>query len=296
MMSIPQYIQDSASYITFIGQTVDNQSLAQFNQQRLTLSKDGEYYLYFDNYNYKDVTITVEKEANVKVYLLSYYSRKSEMDIKVHVKDNALLKLYSQFTARRKTKVHVNRQFDVDNNASLILLNNLTFHGEFSLNEQIFLKGQQANLALDLLNINGVDDQSKVVQHVYHQAEKTYSQINNWLISNHNSKLNYVVNGTIEKGKAKSSCEQLNKGIILSDDGQIRVVPSLYIDEYDVVASHGAAIGQIDENQMFYLTSRGLTEFEAKNLIVSGYINPFLIKIKNKRLEALLKRRVKHLL
>ena len=295
-MSIPQFIQESSSFVAFIGQTVENQSLAQYSQQRLTLNQDGEYYLYFDNVNQSQLSIIVEKEVNVKVYLLSYQSRKCELDLTVHVKENALLKLYSQFSARRKTNLEVNRQFNVEENASLIMLNNITFHGLISLNDQIHLNGPLANLALDVLNINGENDESKVIQHVYHRAKKTYSQINNWLISNRNAKLNYVVNGSIEQGMAKSSCEQLNKGIILSDEGQIRVVPSLYIDEFDVVASHGAAIGQIDDSQLFYLTSRGLTEFEAKNLIVSGYINPFLMKIKNKRLEAFLKRRVKHLL
>jgi Fe-S cluster assembly protein SufD len=112
------------------------------------------------------------------------------------------------------------------------------------------------------------------------------------MISDDESSLDYSVNGKIEKGNSKSSCQQSNKGIILSQAADIKVVPTLLIDEYDVEASHGAAIGRIDDNQLFYLLSRGLNETQAKNLIISGYINPFIHKIKNEVVEEMVKRRV----
>ena len=295
-MNIPKYILDQESYIAINGQSIDNHSLAQYRNQTITIDKDGNYYLFLNNYQLKALTLKVKSNRQVQLYLISYNSKKTSIDISVQLEAHALLKLYTQFNARRKTTINIKRVFDISQRASLILLNNLTYHGTINLNDDVYLNGEQANLDIDLLNINSHQDESVVLQQVYHRAKKTYSQINNWLISNEQSKLNYVVNGTIEKGHEKSSCQQLNKGIILSEKGQIKVIPSLYIDEYDVEASHGAAIGQIDENQMFYLQSRGMTEIGAKNLIISGYINPFLTKIKNNRIETLLKRRIKHLL
>lgn len=56
-------------------------------------------------------------------------------------------------------------------------------------------------------------------------------------------------------------------------------IPSLKIDANDVKASHGATVGQIDEEHLFYLTSRGLSREEAERLIVEGFFEPVIQKI-----------------
>ena len=75
---------------------------------------------------------------------------------------------------------------------------------------------------------------------------------------------------------------------MLSNKGEIEVEPKLFIDEYNVEASHGAAIGQMDEMQLYYLLSRGLTEQEARSLIIFGYTNPFLSMIEDKNIKRML--------
>jgi Fe-S cluster assembly protein SufD len=72
---------------------------------------------------------------------------------------------------------------------------------------------------------------------------------------------------------------------MLSEHSEIACEPTLLIDEYNVEASHGAAIGKMDDLQLFYLLSRGLSETEAKALILSGYINPFINLIENDKLK-----------
>jgi Fe-S cluster assembly protein SufD len=56
----------------------------------------------------------------------------------------------------------------------------------------------------------------------------------------------------------------------------VDVNPILLIDEYDVKAGHGATVGKIEEQQLYYLQSRGLTKAEAEKLIIKGYIKPIL--------------------
>lgn len=291
MMNIPKYIQRSQSYIALSNQARINDSKARFEHNQWVFDQDGQVFIYLDNYE-KDLLIRIENKANVKVFLIAYNSRQIQNQVHVYLQESTLLKLFTNYISRRPTKLHVDRQFYVNKHASLILLNQITYGGQLYMNEEIYLNDQTANLDIDLLNLANRHDEVYMNQHVYHQAKRTYSQIHNWLIANGNAKLNYNVNGTIEKGNEKSDCQQLNKGIILSEEGQIKVIPTLFIDEYDVKAGHGAAIGQIDENQLFYLKSRGMNEIEAKNLIISGYINPFISKIKNNRLESLLRRRV----
>ena len=58
-------------------------------------------------------------------------------------------------------------------------------------------------------------------------------------------------------------------------------IPSLKIDANDVKASHGATVGQINEEHLFYLMARGLSRGEAERLIVEGFFEPIIMKIPN---------------
>ncbi len=64
--------------------------------------------------------------------------------------------------------------------------------------------------------------------------------------------------------------------VLLFDDAKGRSVPSLEIDENDLKAGHASTIGRPDEEQLIYLRSRGLTEKEAIDLIVSGFFTKFI--------------------
>ncbi len=289
MMNVPKYIIDNDSYIVLTNQeTINHSKVLQENQHFIFKNKD-DVYLYLNNYQ-AELNLIIEENANIKIYLIINNSRRIDFKLNVSIHEKGLLKLYTNFKSTRETQLFIKRDFNLARNSSLIMMNQISYHGDIQLDDNVYLNGELANLDIDLLNVGSNQDQSFINQNVYHRAKKTYSQIHNWLISQDNAKLNYKVNGKIEKGNEKSSCQQINKGIILAEKGEIRVVPTLYIDEYDVEASHGAAIGQIDENQLFYLLSRGLNELEAKNLIISGYINPFISRIKNKTIESQIRR------
>jgi hypothetical protein len=74
----------------------------------------------------------------------------------------------------------------------------------------------------------------------------------------------------------KTEAYQLSNALLLSDDATHRAMPNLEIFADDVKASHGATTGQIDEESLFYLRSRGLSEIEAKELLVEGFCKEIL--------------------
>jgi Fe-S cluster assembly protein SufD len=59
--------------------------------------------------------------------------------------------------------------------------------------------------------------------------------------------------------------------LLLSDDAQIDTKPQLEIYADDVKCTHGATIGQIEENALFYLQSRGISELEARKLLLMAF-------------------------
>lgn len=79
----------------------------------------------------------------------------------------------------------------------------------------------------------------------------------------------------IAKG-AKGADGYFASKVLLFDDSKGRSVPSLEIDENDLKAGHASTVGRPDENQLFYLRSRGLSEKEAERLIISGFFQPIL--------------------
>lgn len=120
-------------------------------------------------------------------------------------------------------------------------------------------------------------------QLMQHNAPDTEGYIENYGVSNNESTLVFEGIGKINKNMKRSIARQSNKGIILSKKAILEANPLLLIDEYDVVASHGAAIGKIDDEQLYYLMSRGLTLSQAERLIISGFLSPVLKVVQSEK-------------
>jgi Fe-S cluster assembly protein SufD len=75
----------------------------------------------------------------------------------------------------------------------------------------------------------------------------------------------------VHKDAQKTDAKQTNRNLLLSDDAQIDTKPQLEIYADDVKCTHGATIGQLDENALFYLRSRGMTEVEARQLLLLAF-------------------------
>ncbi len=74
---------------------------------------------------------------------------------------------------------------------------------------------------------------------------------------------------------------QLHKALLLSDTAEIDVKPELEIFADDVKCSHGAASGELDEQQLFYMQSRGIGREEAKQILIDAYLEDVISKIQN---------------
>ena len=77
---------------------------------------------------------------------------------------------------------------------------------------------------------------------------------------------------------------QLNKNLLLSPEAHVDTKPQLEIFADDVKCSHGATIGQLDDEQMFYLQTRGIDRAAAAEMLVHGFIQDVLDRIRDPRL------------
>ncbi|HLK67033.1 MAG TPA: Fe-S cluster assembly protein SufD [Bryobacteraceae bacterium] len=105
-------------------------------------------------------------------------------------------------------------------------------------------------------------------------------------------KANAVFNGRIivRKDAQKTDSKQTNKNLVLSDDAVINTKPELQILADDVRCTHGATIGQLDAESLFYMQSRGIGKSDARNLLTYAFAQDIVDRVKIQSLKDSLER------
>lgn len=79
----------------------------------------------------------------------------------------------------------------------------------------------------------------------------------------------------------KTDAYQTNRNLLLSEEAVANSLPGLEIEANDVKCSHGATSGKLDEKELFYMLSRGISKKQAQELLVFGFLEEILNKIEN---------------
>lgn len=109
-----------------------------------------------------------------------------------------------------------------------------------------------------------------------HAAPNTTGQIISKSISRDGGRSSYRGLVRVEKGAKGARCNVVCDALILDKESRSDTYPYIEINEQDVSVGHEASVSRIGEEQLFYLTSRGLTEAEASTMIVNGFIEPLV--------------------
>lgn len=173
-----------------------------------------------------------------------------------------------------ETPLSVMRRATLSENAHL-----LTTHAAFASalthqEQHIYLKGARAEATARLVALTDDKQEALFKTTIEHHAIDTTGMIEHYGVANASSTLLFEGSSIIHKGMKRSQARQSNKGLIIGNQARLDANPLLLIDEYDVEAGHGAAIGQIDDQQLYYLMSRGLNRKTAERLIINGYLAP----------------------
>ena len=116
-------------------------------------------------------------------------------------------------------------------------------------------------------------------------SRNTNVKIDCFGISENKSSIKYDITSLIKKGAKHSIVNQSSKILLFDKESKGINNPILEIEENDVKANHGSSIGMIDEETLFYLTSRGIEEKEARNLVSIGRINYLINEVKDEKIK-----------
>ncbi len=83
----------------------------------------------------------------------------------------------------------------------------------------------------------------------------------------------------VRPGAQQTDAYQTNRNLVLSEEARADSLPNLEIEADDVRCSHGATIGQLDEDHLFYLVSRGIPPEKAERLVVLGFLGEVMSRL-----------------
>ena len=233
-----------------------------------------------------DINLTINENITANVLEVFYLNSVNDLEVKKKItcKKNSNLNITTieHSTSGFKAKVSIDTILEdnaVINNKKLALYLN-----EINESESVDLVGKKSlydNFNV-LINTSGIVQNSDLL--VIHNNEDTSSVMKNYGIAKGPSTLNINTNGKVLRGAKRANVSQKSKGILLDIDSKISANPWLQIDEFDCLASHGAGIGAISEEELYYLMSRGLTRSESERIIIDGFVSPIYYEIKNEKI------------
>lgn len=138
------------------------------------------------------------------------------------------------------------------------------------------LVGRDSNLEWRTAALSSGKDRKYYSVSFTHKNFNTYANMTNYGVTEGESSLQFTGTGYIINGAKFSKTHQAAKIMVFDKKCLGRADPVLKIDENEVEASHAATVGKVNDEHLFYLCSRGLSEVEAKRLITLGYLNPIL--------------------
>jgi Fe-S cluster assembly protein SufD len=245
--------------------------------------------------------IILEKNASLTLLHCDDSLQKEQSDIQnfvdISLAENACLNYYKM--ENKSTDSTLTNQIQVNQEAfSQFYSNVITFNaGKVNNFLHVHLNEPFADAQLNGLYL--VDKQQAIFNEVkvwHHAPDCTSRQLYKGILDDEACA---TFNGHIlvQKDAQRTAAYQINKNIALTDASHIQTQPFLEIYADDVKCSHGATVGQLDENALFYLRSRGICQKNARMLLMFAFANEVAQTVKisalRERLSQMIQQRLK---
>ena len=242
------------------------------NREIVIPNGDNSEFL-LDDFNFEKLVIEENAHADV---LISGFDK--DLNIDILLKENAYLNIKGVIESNTKNvKINADLHENSSFSASFLDFSN----GKVIEKGDIKCLGNNSSAVVRIASLTSVNDDKHIAFSINHIALNTNGLVDNYGVCKDTSKLEFAGVNHIARGAKKTITRQASKIMLIDKSSDGIAKPTLKIDESDVSASHGAAIGQINEDQLFYLQTRGINETDARKLIVLGYFTPILKMFEN---------------
>ena len=158
--------------------------------------------------------------------------------------------------------------------------------GDVAYDYHIDLSGEGASAEVYGLMVAGEDKKARVKTEMRHNAPRCHSdqQVRGVASGNGYGLFEGLV--YVAPDAQQTEAYQQSRNVLLSPEARIQTQPQLEIYADDVKCSHGATVGQMNEEQIYYMRQRGLSEMDARRLQLGGFMQEILDKIEDEALRA----------
>jgi Fe-S cluster assembly protein SufD len=172
---------------------------------------------------------------------------------------------------------------------SVCSLFTFSFGGNITRNNLSF-KHEGSNIESNMNGLSILEGKQHVDNHTTMHHMQPNCESNEWYKGLYDEKSTGVFNGKVivDEIAQKTNAFQQNDSILLSDSADINSKPQLEIFADDVKCSHGCTIGQLDQNALFYMQSRGIPKKEAQALLMYAFTADVLKDVKIPALKTLI--------
>jgi Fe-S cluster assembly scaffold protein SufB len=210
-------------------------------------------------------------------------------EVRVYLSEGSSLKLNLASSAAEGSFAMIRTRAQIAENAQLLFSNLQTPDGHIRSESHFNLTGPGADLKLHQAVIADGSAINDTVLKAIHSAPETTSDMNT--ITYGAGKSRCALNGLIhvKPGSENVSAYQQARNYILSSKAFSVGYPQLEIENQNVSCSHGTTMHSFDENQLFYLNSRGISPKEAKQMILRGNLDYFFRRMNEPQKKQFLK-------
>lgn len=252
---VPKNVQIEAPLQTLFWQ--EDNELALFNHV-IVVADEGSSVTYVENYlshNQEEKTV-----ANIVTEVIAH--------------DNATISFGAVDHFEAGTTTYINRRGVAENNASIDWALGQMNEG-FTVSENVtHLVGNSSNVNARTVTVGRGKQTQNFTAKTLHFGLDTNGIISQRGVMKGKSTAIFNAIGKIENGATRANAEQESRLLMLSGDARGDANPILLIEEDDVTAGHAASVGRVDDMQLYYLQSRGITREEAERLIIHGFMAP----------------------
>ena len=228
--------------------------------------------------------VLVGKNARVKLmfcdHTLAVHSYIANYLTEVHLAEDAIVDIYGIQNLHNGT-AYLNGLFVRQERNSELITNTINLHGGITRNHlHVDLQGEHANAALYGLALTDKDQHCDNFTSVEHSQPGCQSNQIFKNILDDNSTGAFTGKIHVMPGAKKTVAYQRNNSVLMTKAAKMNTKPQLVIDNDDVKCSHGATVGQINEEALFYLQTRGINEKEARLMLMFAYAHEVLANIR----------------
>ena len=230
-------------------------------------------------FNYKNF-IEVGKNSSVTLINEELFPITHCINItfEVSINDGANLDIINH-SEKPDTKQLLNFSANLSRNSKLNI-HSIDIKGKLIKNNYfIYLNKEGSECSFNGFNLIDKKDHIDNYVEIYHNSKHTISNLNYKSITSGSSTSILFAKAIIAKHSSDSQAYQKNNNLMLSPKSTIHSNPQLEIYNNDVQCSHGSTTGALDEDQIFYMRTRGISKEEAKKILISSFLNETIDRI-----------------